>query len=92
MKASLLFPGQAIATDQMSLVPEGPPRSRQCTGGGTVFVDMYIGKVRTYHEASISASDTIRSKMTFERDCHTYGVGVQANHGDKCMFNSAEFI
>jgi hypothetical protein len=99
MKAGVLFPGQAIATDQYETRIHGRvPGSRGSSPlstmyrGGTVFVGICTGKVWAYHQVSLSANDTIRSKMTFERDCHTHGVGVQAYHGDNGIFNSAEFI
>jgi hypothetical protein len=99
MKAGVLFPGQAIATDQYETRIHGRvPGSRGSTPistmyrGGTIFVDICTGKVWAYHQVSLSANDTIRSKMTFERDCHTHGVGVQAYHGDNGIFNSAEFL
>jgi hypothetical protein len=99
MKAGVLFPGQAIATDQYETRIRGRiPGSRGSTPlssmyrGGTIFVDICSGKVWAYHQVSLSANDTIRSKMNFERDCHTHGVGVQAYHGDNGIFNSAEFL
>jgi hypothetical protein len=99
MKADVLFPGQAIATDQyQTRVPGRIPGSYGSTSpdsmytGGTLFVDIATGRTWAYHQVSLSAAETIQSKTSFERDCFQHGVAVQAYHGDNGIYNSAEFL
>jgi hypothetical protein len=75
---------KAGTTDQYETrIHERVPGSRGSTPldslyrGGTIFVDICTGKVWAFHQVSLSSNDTIRSKMTLERDCRTYGVGVK---------------
>ena len=99
MKANVLFPGQAIATDQYETrVPGRIPGSYGSTSadsmykGGTLFVDIATGRTWAYHQVSLSAAETIQSKTSFERDCFQHGVAVQSYHGDNGIYNSAEFL
>ena len=99
IKEGVLFPGQAIATDQyQTRVPGRIPGSFGSTPvasmytGGTVFVDISTGRAWAFHQVSASSAETMQSKMAFERDCFSHGVGVQAYHGDNGIYSCAEFL
>ena len=99
MNTDILFPGQAIATDQFSSrVPGripgsyGSSDSNSMYKGGTIFVDVATGRTWIYHQVSFNANETIVSKTSFERDCFQRGVGVQNYHGDNGIYNAAEFL
>ena len=59
--------------------------------GGTVFVDHVSGVIKMYHQVSLGASNTIRSKDIYEIWESEYGVSVQRYRGDKGACKSELF-
>ena len=54
--------------------------------GDTLFVDAASSCVAVFNQVSLSASDTITSKLKFERDAASAGVTVQAYGTDNGVY------
>ena len=59
--------------------------------GGTIFVDHATGYTRCFHQSSLTAGDTLRSKRRFEQDARGHNVRVKKYHGDNGVFTAKEF-
>ena len=59
--------------------------------GGTVFVDAASSAIFLYCQLSFTASETIRSKLVFEREEATVGIKVKGYNTDNGVYNSEEF-
>ena len=98
IRADDLKPGQCVSVDQYESTIRGrllhtkgrePQRDRYC--GGTIFVDHATGLVKAYHQVSLGASDTLRSKRKFEQEARFCDVYVEKYHADNGVFVSEEF-
>ena len=89
-----LIPGQATAMDQCEVRAHGRllNAAKKQLVGGTIFVDIASGRLKTYHQQSLGAADTIESKILCERDALHNGVMVQTHHTDNGVFKSKDFI
>ena len=58
--------------------------------GGTIFVDNATGNVR--HQVFLGSSETIKSKLGFERDACDCGVVISSCHTDNGIFTSKKFV
>ena len=94
-----LFPGQRISTDHYQSSTPGrlyssrgstPVEDMYC--GGCIFVDHASGYIETCHQVSLSAADTVKSKIRFERKASQEGVIIQSYHSDNGIFNSTDFM
>ena len=94
-----LFPGQRISTDHYQSSTPGrlyssrgstPAEDMYC--GGCIFVDHASGYIETCHQVSLSAADTVKSKIRFERKASQEGVTIQSYHSDNGIFNSTDFM
>ena len=93
-----LEPGQLVFADQYE--SRQPGRAFTTKGlsssaffsGGTLFVDAASNYVYVSHQKGATASETIQSKLNFEREATTCGVTVQAYHTDNGIFTSKEFM
>ena len=93
-----LAPGDLVFTDQC----ESRVRGRAFTtrglssslnfGGGTLFCDAASGYIFASHQTGLTASETIESKMRFEREALQAGVTINACHSDNGIFASKEFM
>ena len=94
-----LKPGARIHVDHLEssvsgrLVQSfGKEPEHQCTHGSAVFMDAASGYVHVEHQVSLSATDTIQAKQSFERSAIEYGVNVEAYHSDNGVFTAKEFM
>ena len=100
MNADKLVPGQEIHLDQYESAVRGrlpTSRGRESFGsrycGGTIGVDVATGMVFAYHQTSLRASETIKSKRKIERSAKLDGHhNVQGWHSDNGVFKSKEFM
>jgi hypothetical protein len=99
LKQGDLIPGQRISVDHyQSAVPGRLYSSRGSTTasnkfhGGAIFVDHASGRVSLVHQVSLSGSDTVKSKLHFEREADESGVVVQSYHTDNGVFTSEQFL
>ena len=59
---------------------------------GCVFIDRASGYVSIKHQVAINATETIKAKITFEREAQSQGVAIKGYHTDNGIFNSSEFM
>ena len=60
--------------------------------GGCVFIDHASGYVSIKHQVAINATETVKAKLTFEREAQSQGVLIKGYHNDIGIFNSSEFM
>jgi hypothetical protein len=94
-----IYPGDCVSMDQYESTVRG--RLPHTAGrepwlhryvGGTLFCDNASGFVKVYHQSSLAAPDTVRSKRKFEQESGLSNVTIKRYHGDNGIFKSAEFI
>ena len=57
--------------------------SRRC-----VFIDYVSGYVSIEHQVAVNATETVKAKLTFEREAQIQGVVIKGYHTDNGIFNS----
>ena len=105
LKHNDLVPGQRISVDHYQLSQPGrlytPRGSQQLSKstktnmyqGDAIYVDHASKFISIQHQTSLSAADTVKGKLTFERDAYTVlGVILQQFHTDNGVFTSKEFM
>ena len=60
--------------------------------GGCVFIDHASGYVSIKHQVAINFTETVKAKITFEREAQIQGVVTKGYHTDNGVFNSSEFM
>ena len=60
--------------------------------GGCVFINHFSGYVSIKHQVAINATETVKAKLTFERESQSQGVVIKVYHTDNGIFNSSEFM
>ena len=60
--------------------------------GGCVFIDHDSGYVRIKHQVAINATETVKEKLTFEREAQSQLVVIKGYHTDNGIFNAPEFM
>ena len=98
IKENDLFPGDSVSTDQYECRIRGrlpntrgkeDPQKMYC--GGTLFSDHASAKIDVFHQVSLGASDTIRSKNEYETQAGEMGVRISSYRGDNGVYQSKEF-
>jgi len=99
LKKGDLFPGQRVSVDHyQSAQPGRLYKSRGGTNakdmfcGGAIFSDHSSGYVDIRHQVALSAAETVKAKLRYERDAFTNGVAIQAYHTDNGVFTSNDFM
>ena len=98
LKVEDLQPGDRVSCDHFispvegrAVAPSGYSSSRHGYTCGTIYVDHTTGYVFVRCQQTVSATDTIRGKLLFEREAADVNVKIKAYHSDNGVFNSAEF-
>ena len=60
--------------------------------GGCVFIDHASGFVSIKHQVAINATETVKAKLTFEREAQSQRVVIKVYHTDNGIFNSSDFM
>ena len=60
--------------------------------GGCVFIDHASGYVIIKHQVAINATETVKAKLTFEREAQSQGLVIKGYHADNGIFNASEFM
>ena len=60
--------------------------------GECVFIDHASGSVSIKHQVAINATETVKEKLTFEREAQSQVVVIKGYHTDNGIFNSSEFM
>lgn len=98
LKKEDLFPGQRVSVDHYEspagrlYSSRGKSQGGDMFNGGMIFVDHATGYVDCRHQVSLNAIDTIKSKISFEREAFHDGVKIQAYHSDNGIFTSKAFM
>ena len=56
---------------------------------GCIFIDHVSGYVRIKHQVGINANETVKAKLTFDRDSQIQGVVIKGYHTDNGTFNDS---
>ena len=98
LKSGDLIPGSTVSIDQYESPVRGRlPNTRGMESmnsryvGGTIFADHASGYLGAYHQTSLNAIQTIRSKHLFEREARQNDRVVKQYQGDNGVFKSEEF-
>jgi hypothetical protein len=98
LKKDKLDPGDLVFSDQYeSYLPgrvfnaRGASVSSQKIRGGTLFADAATGFISVHHQVSLTAVETITSKLKFEREAYSAGVSVKDYRTDNGIYTSREF-
>ncbi len=99
LKKDDLNPGQRVSADHyQSAIPGRLYTSREGAKasdmycGGCIFVDHSSGYIKTEHQVSLSAIDTVKGKLKYERHLAELGVRVKNYHTDNGVFTSSYFM
>lgn len=104
LKRNDLVPGQRVSVDHYQssqpgrlYTSRGSPRLSKSAKanmyqGGAIYVDHASKFISIQHQTSLSAADTVKGKLSYERDAYTVGVILQQFHTDNGVFTSKEFM
>lgn len=94
-----LNPGDLVSMDHFVVKTAGrkfESRGRDAPDsmykGGTFFVDAASARIKVKFQVGLSANETIRSKMEYEREALNYGVNVRSYRTDNGTFTAQSFI
>ena len=71
---------------------KGKSDQSEIFSGGCVFIDHASGYVRIKYQVAINATETVKKKLTFEREAQSQGVVIKGYQTDNVIFNSSEFM
>ena len=60
--------------------------------GVCVFIDHPSGYVSIKHQLAINATETVKEKLTLDREAQSQGVVIKGYHTDIGIFNYSEFM
>ena len=56
---------------------------------GCVFIDHARGYARINHQVAINATETVKAKLTFEREAQSQGVFIKGYNTDNGIFSAS---
>ena len=71
---------------------KGKSYQSEMFSGGCFFIYYASGYVRIKHQVAINATETVKAKVTFEREAQSQGVVIKGYCTDNGIFNSSEFM
>ena len=99
IKKDHILPGQMVSADQyISRAPgkiyhkKGKSYSSDMFSGGCVFIGHVSGYVRIKRQVAINATETVKAKLTFEREAQSQGVVIKGYHTDNGILNASKFM
>ena len=99
LKKDNLLPGQMVSSDHY--IPGAPGRLYNTKGkayssvmfsGGCVFIDHASGYVSIKNQVAINATETVKTKLTFESEAQSQAVLIKGYHTDNGIFNASYFM
>ena len=60
--------------------------------GRYVIIEHTSGYMSIYHQVDIKATETVKEKLTFDREAQSQGVDIKVYHTDNGIFNDSEFM
>ena len=98
LKKDHLLPGNMVSADHyISRAPDrlyhtkGKSDQSDIFSVGCFFIDHANGYVSIKNQGAINATETVKAKLTFEREAQSQGVVIKGYHTDNGIFNSSEF-
>ena len=99
LKKYHLLPGNVVSVDHYIsratgrlYHKKGKSDPSDMFSGGCVFIDHASGYARIKHKLAINATETVKAKLTFEREAQSQGVVIKGYHTDNGIFNASEFM
>ena len=99
LKNDHLLIGQMVSADHYILRDpgriyhtKGKSDQYDMLSGGCVFIDHASGYVSIKQQVDIHSTETVKAKLTFEREAQSQGVVIKGYHTDNEIFNSSEFM
>ena len=96
LKKDHILPGHMVSADHYFF--RAPGRLYHTKGksdqpdmlsGGCVFIDHSSGYVSIKQQVAINANETVKEKLTFEREAQSQGVVIKGYNTDNGIFNSS---
>ena len=57
-----------------------------------MIIEHTSGYMSIYHQVDIKATETVKEKLTFDREAQSQGVDIKVYHTDNGIFNDSEFM
>ena len=99
LKKDNLLPGQMVSADHyISRAPgrlyytKGISDQSNMFSVGCVFIDNASRYVSIKNQVAINATETVKAKLTFEREAQSQGVVIKGYQTDNRIFNSSDFM
>ena len=99
LKKDHLLPGHMVSADHyISRAPGMLYHTKRKSypsymfSGGFVFIDHANGYLSINHQVAINATETVKEKLTFDREAQSQGVVIKGYHTDNGILNASEFM
>ena len=99
LKKYHILPGQMVPTYQYILLDpgrlyhtKGKSDPSDMFSGGCVFIDRSSGYGSINHQVAINATETVKLKLTFEREAQSRIVLIKGYYTDDGIFNVSDFM
>ena len=99
LKKDHLLPGQMVSAYHYILRATGMLYHKKVKldqydmfSGGCVFIYHASGCVRIKQQVAMNATETVKDKLTFEREAQIQVVVIKGYHTANGIFNSSEFM
>ena len=99
LKKDHLLPGYMVSADHYILRAtgriyhtKGKSDPYDMFSGGCVFIDHASGYVIIKQQVAIKATETVKAKITFEREAQSQGLVIKGYHTDNGIFNASDFM
>ena len=79
------MPGQMVIEGHYT---KGESDKSEMLSGGYVSIDHASGYVSIKHQVAINATETVKGKLTFEREDQSQGVLIKGYYTDNVIFNA----
>ena len=95
-----IMPGHMLSADHYILwatgrlyhTQKGKSDPSDMYSGGCVLIEHASGYIRIKHQVAINATETVKAKITFEREDKSQGVMINVYNTDNLIFNNSKFM
>ena len=99
LKKDHLLPGHMVSVDHYILLApgriyhtKGKSDPSEMFSGGCVFIDHASVYVSINHQVAINATETVKEKLTFDREAKSHGFLIKGYQTENGIFNASEFM
>ena len=89
VKKDHILPGQMVSADHYT---KGKPDQSEMFSGGCVFIDHSSDYLIIKHQVAINSTETVKAKLTFEREDKIQKVMINVYHNDNEILNTSKFM